>query len=110
MAPRKRLNGPDWLPLRCYLGKSAFEYRPKAGGCVRLGSLATDRAIIMARYNEAVSLHTEKTGDFSGLVRAYFGGANYKRLAPRTKRDYLGYADRVLRVFSKVNSKRIIRK
>jgi len=109
MTPRKRTNGPDWLPTRCYLGKAAFEYRPKSGGCVRLGSLATERSIIMARYYEAVSLHSEKTGDFSGLVREYFAGANYKRLAPRTKRDYVSYAERVLKVFGKVNSKRIKR-
>jgi len=107
MSPRKRINGPDWLPIRCYLGKAAFEYRPKSGGCVRLGSLTTDKAIIMANYYEAVSVHSEKTGDFSQLVREYFAGANYKRLSTRTRIDYEEYSVRVLIVFGKTNRHRI---
>ncbi len=107
MAPRKRINGPDWLPTRCYVGKAAYEYRPKAGGCVRLAPLTAHQSVVMAQYHEAVSIHSEKTGDFSQLVREYFAGANYKRLATRTKLDYADYAAKVLLVFGRTNRHRI---
>jgi hypothetical protein len=107
MAPRKRIRGPEWLPVRCYVGKAAYEYRPRSGGCVRLAGLTADKAIVMANYYHAVSLHQEKTGDFSQLVREYFTGANYLRLATRTKRDYANYSERVLKIFGSMNRHRI---
>jgi site-specific recombinase XerC len=107
MAPRKRINGPDWLPVRCYLGKSAFEYRPKSGGCVRLGKFTTPKEIILANYNAARLLHEEPTGAFSELIRGYLASVRYSELAVRTKIDYARYAKKLDLVFGKMNRNRI---
>ncbi len=41
--PRKRSNPQDnWLPSRVYRGKSQYEFRPKEGGCTKLGRIERD--------------------------------------------------------------------
>jgi len=107
MAPRKRINGPDWLPVRCYIGKSAYEYRPKSGGCVRLGKLTEPKEIILAKYQSARLLHEEPTGAFSELIRGYMASVRYSDLMPRTKIDYARYAKKLDLVFGKMNRHRI---
>ena len=81
MSPRKRIKGPEWLPVRCYVGKSAYEYRPKSGGCVRLGKLTESKEVVLAKYNAARLLHEEPTGAFSELIRQYLASVNYKSLS-----------------------------
>jgi len=107
MAPRKRINGPDWLPTRCYLGKSAFEYRPKDGGCVRLGKLTEPKEIILAKYQSARLLHEEPTGAFAEVIRGYMASVNHRDLMPRTKKDYARYAEKFISGFGQMNRHRI---
>jgi site-specific recombinase XerC len=107
MSPRKRIKGPEWLPVRCYIGKSAYEYRPKSGGCVRLGKLTESKEVVLAKYNAARLLHEEPTGAFSELIRQYLASVNYKSLAIRTRKDYAEYGDKLSLVFGKMNRHRI---
>jgi len=104
---RRRKHGPDWLPPRCYQGKSAFEYRPISGGAVRLGKLDAPKQIILANYQAAVSIHNEPTGAFAQLVREYFKSTKYADLGRRTRSDYVGYSEKVLPVFGHMNRQRI---
>lgn len=104
---RKRKNGPEWLPVRCYVGRKSYEYHPKGGGSIRLGSLETHKNIILANYEKAKLEHDAPTGAFSLLVKEYFKSRNYKKLGARTRTDYVGYADKVLKVFGHTNRYRI---
>lgn len=107
MSPRKRSKGPEWLPVRCYVGKSAYEYRPTSGKCIRLGRLTEPKQIILAKYNAARLLHEEPTGAFSQLIRQYLESVNYKNLSPRTRKDYAAYGEKLNTVFGKMNRHRI---
>ena len=89
------------------IGKSAYEYRPKSGGCVRLGKLTEPKEIILAKYNAARLLHEEPTGAFSELIRGYLASVRYSELAVRTKIDYARYAKKLDLVFGKMNRHRI---
>jgi len=107
MAPRKRSSGPDWLPSRVYMGKSAFEYHPAKGGGIRLGKLDEPKEIILSKYNALIALIEEPTGSFSQLTREYFAGASYARKKPRTKKDYANHCVKVCKTFGNTNKHRI---
>jgi len=107
MAPRKRSKGPDWLPPRVYMGKSAFEYHPPKGGGIRLGKLSEPKEIILAKYNDLISLIEEPTGSFSQLTRDYFAGAKFKKKKPRTRQDYTAHSIKVCKTFGNMNRHRI---
>ena len=107
MAPRKRSKGPDWLPSRVYMGKSAFEYHPPKGGGIRLGKLSEPKEIILAKYNDLINLMEEPTGSFSQLTREYFAGAKFKKKKLRTKIDYTAHSEKVCLTFGNMNRHRI---
>lgn len=107
MAPRKRSKGPDWLPSRVYMGKSAFEYHPPKGGGIRLGKLSEPKEIILAKYNDLINLMEEPTGSFAQLTREYFAGARYKKKKVRTKKDYTAHSEKVCLTFGAMNRHRI---
>jgi len=89
------------------MGRVSYEFHPKSGGSIKLGSLTEPKEIILAKYFAALALHEEPKGAFSELVRGYFAGSNYKALQPRTKKDYAAYGEKVCLVFGKVNCHRI---
>lgn len=104
---RRRKNGPDWLPLRVYEGRSAYEYHPRNGQNIRLAPLTASKQVVIARYHEELSKHDTPLGSFSQLISQYMRSRVFKGLAPRTQSDYKKYATRVRAVFGKIHKDKI---
>lgn len=101
MAPRKRKNEADaWMPPRVYPGKSAYEWRPKGGGCVRLCGLESKRSEVWAAYEEAVAGYDRDT--LKHLVELYLASPHFKGLAKNTQADYRNCSAKVLEVFGQM--------
>ena len=107
MGRRRKTTQDNWLPPRVYLGRSAFEFRPSCGGCIRLADKTASKAQVIRRYQEEVKKLEMISGSFEQLVAEYLASPEHQRLAPVTQRDYAGYAQFVLPVFGKVRRNRI---
>ena len=94
---RKRRKEHAWMPLRVYRGKSAYEFHPKVGGCVRLCALDAPRSEVWHRYEQ------ENTGKrvetVSALLSAFFGSPELRTLATDTRRSYARYRKPIEAVF-----------
>lgn len=91
------------MPARVYRGKSAFEYRPPGGGCVRLCALTANRSDVWQRYH---ALHQPETS-VAALVHDYLASARFKELARDTQRSYSQYASQIVAVFGKMEAKAV---
>lgn len=101
---RKRKNSADnWLPPRVSRGKSAFEFRPRSGGTVRLCSFNATPAQVWAAY-EAYNSNRSNESLFEGLIERFFTSGDFMELASETQKDYRKYSQKVIAVFGKVNS------
>ncbi len=84
---RTRRNPADaWMPPRVYRGRSAFEFRPKGGGAVRLAPLtATPREVLaaLARLNSDAA-----PGSVAALLEDAAASAWFAGLATWTQRGY----------------------
>tara|TARA_Y100000310_G_scaffold342527_1_gene446151 strand:+ start:625 stop:1632 length:1008 start_codon:yes stop_codon:yes gene_type:complete len=105
MRPRKNTK-LSWLPPRVYQGKSAYEYRPKSGGAIRLGSLKAKKWEIIKAYEEYIaSLEDSKT--VSGLISDYFESAEFDEKSENTKKDYKKASKKIIAVFGKADPNRL---
>lgn len=96
---RKRSNPADnWMPPRTCRGRSAFEFKPKNGGTIRLCGFDSTPAQVWAAY-EALINNKKDEGIFDGLVDSFFNSGDFKELATETQKDYRKYAVKVLAVF-----------
>ena len=95
---RKRNPADAWLPPRVYRGKSAFEFRPAKGGCVKLAPLSAARPLVWARYQEVLS-EADQRHLFAGLHKAYFESREFKKLAPETQKGYSAQGAALKRAF-----------
>lgn len=102
---RKRLKQDCWIPSRVYRGKSAFEYRPVKGVCIRLCSLDTAKHIVIRRHAEEYERFNTRSGTIESLVEMFFKSADFKDLAVRTRSDYEKYWKALKPVFSHVSSR-----
>lgn len=96
---RKRSNPADnWMPPRTCRGRSAFEFKPKNGGTIRLCGFDSTPAQVWAAY-EALINNKKDESIFDGLVDRFFNSGDFKELATETQKDYRKYAVKVLAVF-----------
>lgn len=96
---RKRSNPADnWMPPRTCRGRSAFEFKPKNGGTIRLCSFESTLAQVWAAY-EALINNKKDESIFDGLVDSFFNSGDFIELATETQKDYRKYAVKVLAVF-----------
>lgn len=106
---RKRKEVDQWMPERVYRGKSAYEYRPKKGICIRLCSLDAKPGQVWRRYEEEKA--ELASGDkFGEIVDKYFLSKKFDSLANRTQTDYRRYWVKLKPVFGKMNPRSINRK
>lgn len=106
---RTRTKKDQWMPARVYRGKSAYEWRPKEGGAVRLCALDKSKAYVWQRYEEEVAKRDTRN-TFENLVRQYFASAKFNSLSPTTQKDYKKHSTKVLAVFGSTNPYSIERK
>ncbi|EPC5388233.1 tyrosine-type recombinase/integrase [Serratia proteamaculans] len=96
---RKRSNPEDnWMPPRTCRGRSAYEFKPKLGGTIRLCGFDSTPAQVWAAYEELIN-DQQKKNDFSYLVQQFFQSADFMELAMETQKDYRKYSVKVLGVF-----------
>jgi len=103
---RKR-RGNEWLPQRVYLGKSAYGYRPKGGGCVRLLPLSAKPEAVIRRYDEEKAKFEMVSGTFAQLCTEFFESSSFSNLSKRTQSDYFGNHRMVKPVFGKMRASAI---
>ncbi|MGB2220863.1 tyrosine-type recombinase/integrase [Neptunomonas sp.] len=101
---RKRKVEDQWLPPRVYRGKSAFEFRPADGGCIRLCPLSASQRAVWRRYEEEMSTVEIRSGSFAHLAKDFLESKAFKDLSPRTRKDYLRYSEKVIPVFGKMSA------
>lgn len=101
MARTRKSKEDAWMPPRVYLGKSAYEFKPKNGGTMRLCGKEATQAQVWTAYEKLI---TDKKEDntFTGLVEAFFRSPDYMDLATETRKDYRKYSIKLLKVFSKM--------
>jgi integrase len=79
----------NWMPSRVYRGKSAFEWHPAGGGCVRLCALDSTPAQVWTAFEAAEAAHGKRPKYTVGdLAREYFASRTFLRRRPRTQQDY----------------------
>lgn len=99
---RKRTNPADnWMPPRTCRGRSAFEFKPKNGGTIRLCGFESSPAQVWAAY-EALINDKKDENIFEGLVSQFFDSGDFMELAKDTQKDYRKYSKKVLAVFGKM--------
>lgn len=82
---RKRKPSDAWMPERVYRGRSAYEWKPRGGGTIRLGPLTMSRAELFAAYEKA---QHDEVFTLSDLATKYFRSHQYHDLSPVTRKDY----------------------
>tara|TARA_A100000171_G_scaffold46447_1_gene51308 strand:+ start:5815 stop:6801 length:987 start_codon:yes stop_codon:yes gene_type:complete len=87
------------MPPRVYRGKSAYEWHPKGGGAVRLCALDATEADVWLAFR--VAQGDVKVKHCQWLADEYFKSKEFADLAPRTKKDYKRYWERLALVFGK---------
>lgn len=99
---RKRTNPADnWMPPRTCRGRSAFEFKPKNGGTIRLCGFDSSPAQVWAAY-EALINDKKDENLFEGLVEKFFNSGDFMELAKETQKDYRKYSVKVMPVFGAV--------
>lgn len=104
---RKRSQKDTWIPPYVNRGKSAWEFRPKGGPCVRLCALDSPKALVLRRHAEEFERLTVKEGSFTNLVERFLKSPQFLKLAPTTQKDYQKYWKKIEPVFGKTDARRI---
>jgi len=104
---RQRKPGFEWLPERVYAGRSAYEFKPKCGGTIRLAPLSASKRAVLNRWEEEQRKLDMKSGSFQALVDEYLKSATFLKLAPSSQKKYLQNSNKVLAVFGRVPSNKI---
>lgn len=82
------------MPERVYRGRSAFEWKPKGGGTIKLGPLTMSRAELYAAFERA---QQDEVFTFKDLAEKYFKSPQYLNdLSVVTRKDYRAALDQLL--------------
>ena len=99
---RTRKPGTEWMPQRVYKTQNSYQYHPASGGSITLCSADAPQRLVWKRYEEELTRLEMKAGSFAELVNDFFKSKSFSKLAPRTQKDYMVYAARVVKVFGKM--------
>lgn len=104
---RRRPERDSWIPARVYRGKSAFEYRPKSGVCIRLCSIDSPKNVVIRRHaDEYERFHTNK-GTIKELWTDFASSVQYQKLKPNTRKDYEKHWNALDKVFGKMDAQKL---
>lgn len=104
---RKRKESDNWMPARVYAGKSAYEYRPTKGVCIRLCALSSPKNVVIRRHADEYERFNLKKGTIEELAKLYFDSMQFRELSIRTKKDYEGYWGKLNSVFGKMDKDKL---
>jgi hypothetical protein len=99
---RKRREADKWMPKRVYRGRSAFEWRPKGGGCVRLCQLDAKREDVWDAYRRAKIAAIEARDRpvlMGDILDQYFASPQFAERPGSTQADYRQSAVMPCKVF-----------
>ncbi|KQN56760.1 tyrosine-type recombinase/integrase [Erwinia sp. Leaf53] len=100
--PRVRANKEDlWMPPRTYRGRSAFEFKPRNGGTIRLCDITSTQSQVWAAYEALINDRRDEDA-FAGLTERFFSSADFFELSVETQKDYRKYSIKVLSVFGQL--------
>lgn len=101
----------NWLPSRVYRGKSAYEWHPKGGGCIKLCALTSSKAQVWTAFEQVQKERDGRPQHTVGdLAKAYFKSRRFLHLAPRTQGDYEECWGVAKKVFEKVDAHKVLQK
>ena len=104
---RKRKEADLWMPAKVYRGKSAYEYRPTKGVCIRLCALDSEKRIVIRRHaDEYERFHTNK-GTIKELSTLFFASPQFAKLSAQTRKDYEKYWRALDKVFGKMDARKL---
>lgn len=104
---RKRKEADLWLPDKVYRGKSAYEYRPTKGVCIRLCALDSEKRVVIRRHaDEYERFHTNK-GTIKELSTLFFESTQFAKLSANTQKDYKKYWKALEPVFGKMDASKL---
>ncbi|EEC0863908.1 tyrosine-type recombinase/integrase [Salmonella enterica subsp. enterica] len=99
---RPRKNPADEkLPKRVSRGRSAFEFKPRSGGTVRLCDLSESLAKVWEAF-EKMQKAFVAPDTFAALVERFLKSQDFRDLSLNTQSDYAKYARRVVKPFGKM--------
>ena len=109
---RKRKNGPDWFInntelRRVSYAKSGYEYYPRDGGAIRLSGLDASERVVVAAYEKALLSESSESNSFAQLIADYLASGEFHKKKQSTKKVNLTYAEKVKKVFGKMDRKHI---
>lgn len=97
---RKRKAGSEWMPSRVYVGRSAYEWKPKEGGTVRLCDLDAKRSEVWRAY-EDVTKSGKGLFTVKKMIDLYTSGADFADKKKNTQDDYRNCIPFLVKVFGK---------
>lgn len=103
---RTRKKEDQWMPPRVYAGRSAYEFRPKAGGAIRLCDLDVNKAKVWQEYEKLLEL-SKSSNTVRSMVFQFFDSADFRELAITTQKDYQKYSKKVLNAFGKMSTDKV---
>ncbi|WP_221795538.1 tyrosine-type recombinase/integrase [Oceanobacter mangrovi] len=105
---RRRINPElNWLPPRVYKGRSAYEYRPKDGGVIRLASLKATAAEVIARHAEAVAANVRQEYTVALMISEFFNSEAFRQLKLSSQKKYQQNAKLITSVFGKMKADKV---
>lgn len=104
---RKRKESDRWMPAKLYRGKSAYEYRPVRGICIRVCGLDASRPAVMRHFADVYERFHTESGTVASLVRDYLDSPQYAAKAVSTRKKYEEYWDALNPVFGHVDAKKV---
>ncbi len=105
--PRNRKDPKlDWLPPRVYIQRDRYVFQPKTGGKVTLSKVSDGKLACIKNYELALDKIVNKQ-HFKYLVEEFLKSAMFKKLSPRTQKDYRSYCVIINEVFGKSDPKQL---
>lgn len=94
-----------WMPPRVYRGRSAYEFKPKSGGCIRLCPLDSPKSLVMKKYEDIIEIN--QTNTVAKLFQEFFASASFLEKSYRTQKDYDYFKKDLLKAFGKMALNRV---
>lgn len=104
---RKRPEKDNWIPAKVYRGKSAYEFRPVKGVCIRLCSLDTPKHVVIRRHADEYERFNTNKGTIKELSTLYFESPQFMKLSIQTRKDYEKYWKALEKVFGKMDARKL---
>lgn len=94
------------MPPRVYKGKSAFEFKPKSGGTVRLCNLDATKSKVWQEYEKQIEL-SNSASTVHSLLHNFMASADFRDLAIATQKDYTKYSKKLLAAFGPMHCDKV---